>query len=65
LRAFFEGDFHEMCRRGGQESVAELWSAVMYLHNQCPNGCFGSRELVAAWSAQGGLDFLEPKSVGS
>lgn len=55
LRAFFEGDFHEMCRRGGKELVMELWPAVVYLHNQCPMGCFGSKENVKEWMSRGGL----------
>ena len=63
LKAFFVGDFHELCRRGGEESVKELWPAVVYLHNQCPGGCFGSLEHVRDWMGQGGLVGLE--SAGS
>jgi hypothetical protein len=58
LTAVFEGDFHEMCRRGGEDAIKELWPVVMYLHNKCPNGCFGSRERVNNWIERGGHEGL-------
>lgn len=56
LMAFFEGDFHELCRRGGKDLVMELWPAVVFLHNDCPGGCFGSEGNVKEWLERGGLD---------
>ena len=56
LLAFFEGDFHELCRRGGKDLVMELWPAVVYLHNKCPTGCFGSKANVKEWLVRGGLE---------
>lgn len=55
LKAFFEGDFHEMCRRGGRGAIEDTWPMVLYLHNHCPSGCYGSRENVQEWVASGGL----------
>jgi hypothetical protein len=59
LYAFLVGDFHEMCRRGGQSGVEEIWPAVMYLHNSVPVGCFGSVQKVEAWLTLGGLEGME------
>lgn len=59
LRAFFEGDLHEMCRRGGEETLGTLWPMVTFLHNRCPEGCFGSRSKVEWWMDRGGLAGIE------
>jgi len=59
LMAFIEGDFHEMCRRGGEGTVSDVWGMVLYLHNHCPTGCYGSAEHVREWLAEGGLSGLE------
>lgn len=59
LRAFFEGDFHEMCRRGGRELVADLWEATVYLHGSCPPECYGSAEAMKLWMSHGGMRGLE------
>lgn len=62
LYAFFEGDFHEMCRRGGKELVADLWEVTVYLHNSCPPECYGSAEAVKVWMTHGGaIGLKEPK----
>jgi hypothetical protein len=59
LNAFFEGDFHEVCRRGGKELFESLWPVVLYLHNYCPAGCYGSFDRVQDWVDNGGLLGLE------
>lgn len=56
LRAFFEGDYHEMCRRGGRELVADMWPATVFLHSRCPFGCYGSGAAVDRWVEVGGAE---------
>jgi hypothetical protein len=59
LRAVFEGDLHETCRRGSEDSIKELWPVVVYLHNWCPHGCYGNKKIVAEWIERGGLEGLD------
>ena len=59
LRAFFEGNLHDFCRRsGGQSDVEALWPMVVFLHNKCPIGCYGSFDRVQDWIDNGGLEGL-------
>lgn len=61
LRAFFEGDLHEVCRRGGEDHLKKMWPMVMYLHNNCPPVCYGSFDRVQDWIDNGGLNGLNSK----
>lgn len=68
LEAVFVGNLFEVFRRGDVGSLASLRPLIMYLENECPIGCYGSKEHVKEWSKQGGLNGLhkeeEPNGTG-
>lgn len=41
--------------RADDDNTAAMRDWVMWLHNEAPVGCYGSPEMVAAWTKQGGL----------
>jgi len=59
LQALFAGDLFEVFRRGDEFSIAGLRPMVMYLHNECPVGCYGTRRHVQEWMSKGGLNGLQ------
>jgi hypothetical protein len=54
-----EGDFHDMCRRGGEGFVGAIWPVVLFLHNKCPASCYGSFDRVQDWLDNGGLEGVQ------
>ena len=59
LQALFAGDLFEVFRRGDEFSIAGLRPMIVYLENDCPNWCYGSRAHVQEWVEQGGLEGLQ------
>jgi hypothetical protein len=59
LQALCAGELFEVFRRGDELSIAGLRPMIMFLENQCPIGCFGSRRNVQEWCEQGGLEGLQ------
>ena len=59
LEALCAGDLFEVFRRGDDESLAGLRPMIMFLENECPMGCMGSRTNVQGWCEQGGLKGLQ------
>lgn len=55
LTAVLENDLLEAVSRGDDASLAGLKPTVQLLYNYTPRNCWGSRDKVSAWIAQGGL----------
>lgn len=55
LQAMVAGDLFEVFRRGDESALAGLRAMIVYLENECPMGCYGSKGHVQEWRIQGGL----------
>jgi len=49
INAVLENDFIEAVGRADPEAYANLKDIVKYLYNDCPIGCWGSKDRVKAW----------------
>jgi hypothetical protein len=49
LTAVFENNLFEAVARADSLSIAELPEIVKYIYNNCPIGCWGSREAFQSW----------------
>ena len=49
LTAVFSNDLFHAVSRADDENLALLPTYVCYIFNECPNGCFGSLEIIKAW----------------
>ncbi len=49
LTAVFSNDFAEAVVRADSENAFALQAYAMYLYNEVPSACWGSKEKVAAW----------------
>lgn len=59
LFALLAGDLFGVMNRGDNATIAGLKPMVVYLRNECPFGCYGSRENVKDWCTMGGLRGIE------
>jgi len=59
LEAFFMNDLFEVFARGDEEALVGLRGLVMYVYDECPTGCRGSKEKVRLWGLHGGLEGLK------
>ena len=55
LEAVFANDLMAACARGDDENVQLLGDYAKLLVNQCPGGCWGSRQNVRDWVERGGI----------
>jgi hypothetical protein len=55
LMAVLTNDLREAVNRADGDNLRNLPAYVGYLFNRCPSGCWGSKEMVAAWIEVGGL----------
>ena len=49
LTNVFEGDLFKACARADVESKAVFFDIVEFIEQECPVGCYGSREAVDKW----------------
>lgn len=52
LEAVLAGDLFEAFKRGDPETLAQLRSVVIFLHNDVPMGSFGNKCAVDSWIAR-------------
>jgi hypothetical protein len=55
LTAVLSNDLKGAMTRADDTSRAALYSIVLFLWNQCPQGCWGSLQRVEDWVRSGGL----------
>ena len=55
LTAVLTNNLVESYGRADSRNIEVLRAYVSFLYNNCPTGCWGSREKVDAWIAKGGL----------
>lgn len=49
LTAVLSNDLWEAVARADDDSMRSLRHIVMFIHNELPNGCHGSKQIVAEW----------------
>jgi len=59
VRAVLENKLIGAYGAADQESTAAMHAIVMYVYHHVPEVCLGSREVVDAWIAQGGIEGME------
>ncbi len=64
LTAVLENDFVEACCRADPENGAALRTWALWVHNETPHNCHGSRDIVAKWIESGGLAGQQPPAAG-
>ena len=55
LEAVLQSDLFDAFRRGDEESLRGLRNLVMFLYNDAPVGCWGTRDEYRTWIKKGGL----------
>ena len=54
MMAVLQNDLMGAFSRADINSRAGLWELVMFLYNDAPRNCYGSREVIEAWMKKGG-----------
>lgn len=54
LEALFSNDLFKVYAHGDDEALASLKAMVMFIYNECPQGCHGSPGHVSRWRERGG-----------
>ena len=49
LTNVFEGDLFKACARADHDSRVAFFDIVEFISQECPVGCYGSREAVDKW----------------